>query len=177
MKFLFLFLILIFSHQDIFSEWDPNLESNSALSKFQREKDLIIYFEKAYAYVIFPKIVKVGFVLGGAGGKGEIFQGDELIGCSRLSQAKVGLIWGGNSYSQIIFIQNKETLKKFMEGNFEFGGDVSGQFFTKGGGIVAAFKDGIAISTISIKGLGYDVSLAGQSFKSKEPNDEGNCIW
>ena len=42
----------------------------------------------------------------------EIYENDKLIGCSKLSQAKIGFIWGGNSYSQIIFLQNKEILNE-----------------------------------------------------------------
>ncbi len=175
MRTLILIIFFIFISQDVYSEWDPNLESDAAIDKFREEKDLKIYFEKAYAYVIFPKIIKVGFGIGGAGGKGEIYENNKLIGCSKLSQAKLGFIWGGNSYSQMIFIQNKETLDKFMKGKVEFGGDASGQFFTIGGGVIASFKDGIAISTMTIKGLGYDLSLAGQTYKSRKLNKEGKC--
>ena len=176
MKKLLLIIIFISFSQDSYSEWDPNLESDSAIDRFMAEKDLEIYFKKAYAYVIFPRIIKVGFGIGGAGGLGEIYENDKLIGCSKLSQAKIGFIWGGNSYSQIIFLQNKEILNKFMEGKFEFGADASGQFFTKGGGVIASFKDGMAISTLTIRGLGYDASLAGQAFSSKKLNKDGKCI-
>ena len=62
-----------------------------------------------------------------------------------------------------------------MEGKFEFGADASGQFFTKGGGVIASFKDGMAISTLTIRGLGYDASLAGQAFNSKKLNKDGKC--
>jgi len=173
-KLLCIILLTTFS-QSLYSEWDPNLDSDSAIDRFRAEKDLNIYFKKAYAYVIFPRIVKVGFGIGGAGGLGEIYEDNKLIGCSKLSQAKIGFIWGGNSYSQIIFLQNKETLNKFMEGKFEFGADASGQFFTKGGGVVASFKDGMAISTLTIRGLGYDASLAGQAFSTKKLNKDGKC--
>ena len=175
MKKLLLIIFLISFSQDSYSEWDPNLESDSAIDRFRAEKDLEIYFKNAYAYVIFPRIIKVGFGIGGAGGLGEIYEDNKLIGCSKLSQAKIGFIWGGNSYSQIIFLQNKEVLDKFMEGKFEFGADASGQFFTKGGGVIASFKDGMAISTLTIRGLGYDASLAGQAFNSKKLNKNGKC--
>ena len=175
MKKILLIIFLISFSQDSYSEWDPNLESDSAIDSFRAEKDLEIYFKKAYAYVIFPRIIKVGFGIGGAGGLGEIYEDNKLIGCSKLSQAKIGFIWGGNSYSQIIFLQNKEVLEKFMEGKFEFGADASGQFFTKGGGVIASFKDGMAISTLTIRGLGYDASLAGQAFNSKKLNKNGKC--
>ena len=85
MKKLLLIIILILFSQYSYSEWDPNLESDSAIDRFRAEKDLEIYFKKAYAYVIFPRIIKVGFGIGGAGGLGEIYEDNKLIGCSKLS--------------------------------------------------------------------------------------------
>ncbi|MDB5400556.1 MAG: twin-arginine translocation pathway signal, partial [Rhodopila sp.] len=47
--------------------------------------------ERATAVLVFPKIVKVGFVLGGAYGEGVLRQGDQTVGYYNSAAASYGL--------------------------------------------------------------------------------------
>jgi lipid-binding SYLF domain-containing protein len=55
--------------------------------------------KKATAVLVFPKIVKVGFILGGAYGEGALRQGDKMLGYYNSAAASYGLQGQGHSGS------------------------------------------------------------------------------
>ena len=55
--------------------------------------------KKAYGHVIFPNVGKGGFIVGGAGGAGLVYEGDKLIGTATLSQATTRLQAGSTTPS------------------------------------------------------------------------------
>ena len=142
-------------------------------------------FETAYGYALFPTIGKAGFVVGGAYGKGRVYEQGVYIGDTAMTQATIGFQLGGTGFSQVIFFQDKRALQEFTNGNFEFGADAqataltasveasantSGSSATASGGKnnatigSAGYNKGMATFTITKGGLMYEVSLGGQSF-------------
>ncbi len=67
--------------------------------------------EKAVAVLVFPKIVKVGFLLGGAYGEGVLQQGGKTVGYYNSAAASYGLQAGAQSYGYALFFMNREALK------------------------------------------------------------------
>jgi lipid-binding SYLF domain-containing protein len=67
--------------------------------------------EKAVAVLVFPKIVKVGFVLGGAYGEGALRQGDKTIGYYNSAAASYGLQVGLQWFGYALFFMNADALK------------------------------------------------------------------
>ena len=51
-------------------------------------------FNSAYAYALFPTIGKAGFIVGGAYGKGRVYQGGKPIGNTSMTQATIGFQLG-----------------------------------------------------------------------------------
>ena len=47
-------------------------------------------FETAHGYALFPTIGKAGFIVGGAYGKGRVFQGGMHVGDTSMTQASIG---------------------------------------------------------------------------------------
>ena len=82
-------------------------------------------FETAYGYALFPTIGKAGFVVGGAYGKGRVYEQGKHIGDTSMTQATVGFQLGGSGFSQVIFFEDKRALNEFTNGNFEFSAQVS----------------------------------------------------
>ncbi len=70
----------------------------------------VTHGRKAYAILVFPKIVKVGFVIGGQGGTGVLFVGGKPTAHYRISAASYGLQAGGQSFSYALFIMNRKAL-------------------------------------------------------------------
>lgn len=123
------------------------------------------YFSKAYGYAIFPVITKAGLGVGGAGGKGLVFQNNKVIGRASLAQATVGLQAGGQQYQEIIFFENKEALDKFKAGKIKFSGQASAVMLKEGVSTDIAYQDGVAIFTKAKGGVMAEASLGGQKFK------------
>lgn len=122
---------------------------------------------KAYGYTIFPKITKGAFVVGGAGGKGLVFEQGTVIGESTLMQATVGAQIGGQQYSEFILFENKAALDRFTNKKFKFAGEISAVAWDKADSKNIKYQDGVAVFTHSNKGLMAEVAAGAQKFKYK----------
>ncbi len=142
----------------------PDQKTIEALDKFKKISALKPYFKKARGYAVFPNIGKAGIGIGGARGKGEVFEKDEIIGSTTVTQLSIGLQLGGQAFSQIIFFKNKKDLERFTQGNFEFGASASAALITEGANASADYSDGVAVLTFSKGGLMYEASIGGQKF-------------
>ena len=151
---------------NVFSEKGikPDSKTIEALNKFKKIPALNPYFKKAKGYAVFPNIGKAGIGIGGARGKGEVFEKDEVIGSTSITQLSIGLQLGGQAFSQIIFFKDKKDLERFTQGNFEFGASASAALITEGANASADYSDGVAVLTFSKGGLMYEASIGGQKF-------------
>tara|TARA_B100000900_G_C20592140_1_gene721993 strand:+ start:1751 stop:2398 length:648 start_codon:yes stop_codon:yes gene_type:complete len=163
----------------LISGWKPSLDKNSrvnkasektikALNKFKKMTSLKPYFKKARGYAVFPNVGKGGIGIGGARGKGEVFEKGDVIGSTSLTQVSIGIQLGGQAFSQIIFFKDKKSLDRFTEGNFEFGASASAALITEGANATADYSDGVAVLTFSKGGLMYEASIGGQKFSYVE---------
>ena len=124
-------------------------------------------FGSAYGYAIFPKITKGAFVVGGAGGKGLVFEGNTVIGESTLMQATIGAQIGGQQYSEFILFENKAALDRFINKKFKFAGEMSAVAWDKAVSDNVDYQNGVAVYTYSNKGLMAEVAAGTQKFKYK----------
>tara|TARA_B100001989_G_scaffold176165_1_gene127360 strand:+ start:770 stop:1387 length:618 start_codon:yes stop_codon:yes gene_type:complete len=138
------------------------------LNEFKKLSHLESYFKKSRGFAVFPNIGKGGIGIGGARGKGEVFEKGNVIGSTTLTQVSIGFQLGGQAFSQIIFFKNKKSLERFTEGNFEFGASASAALISEGANASADYSDGVAVLTFSKGGLMYEASLGGQKFSYKE---------
>jgi lipid-binding SYLF domain-containing protein len=143
------------------------------------------FFDTAYGYAVFPTIGKGGFVVGGARGKGRVYEQGKYIGDTTMTQVTAGFQFGGQAYSEIIFFESKAALDQFTQGNFEFGAQAQAVAITAGasasastgGGASAgasatqhdaaaagAYYKGMAVFTVAKGGLMYEASIGGQKF-------------
>jgi len=168
-KFIILLLLLSAPSQ---AQWNPKEnkvgkplpEVLAAVEKFKETPDLKIFFENAYGYAVFPVIKKGGFGIGGAGGNGQVFVKEEMIGNSKVRQVSIGLQAGGQKYREIIFFKDKFAIDEFTTGNFKLGAQASAVALTEGVSKAAAYNNGVAIFTQTIGGLMYEASVGGQKF-------------
>ena len=163
-----LFLTLAMSAQT--GGWNPELKENAdeALSKMLVQSPKLKTFKnQAYAYVIFPKVTKAGVGIGGAAGRGIVYQDDKAIGSSKLKQASIGLQLGGQQYSEAIFFKDKEAFEKFTNGNLKFDAQASAVAITEGASADLSYSGGVAVFTQTRGGLMYEASSGGQHFTYK----------
>jgi lipid-binding SYLF domain-containing protein len=142
-------------------------------------------FNSAYGYALFPTIGKAGFLVGGAYGKGRVYEQGKHIGNTTMMQATVGFQLGGTGFSQVVFFRDKRALSEFTNGNFEFGAEAQATAITAAAGASAntsgnsatasggknnattaggGYHKGLSTFTITKGGLMFEVSVGGQKF-------------
>ncbi len=121
-------------------------------------------FRDAYGYAVFPTVGKGAVGIGGAYGRGIVFEKGRKIGYCDLSQGTIGLQLGGQAYSEVIFFQDKEALDNFTTGEFEFSAQASAVAATAGASTTADYQNGVMVFTIAKGGLMYEASIGGQKF-------------
>src|SRR4029450_14068559 len=83
------------------------------------------WFADAYGYAVFPSVGKGAIGVGGARGKGLVYEGGKLIGKTTLTAVTVGLQLGGQAFREVIFFKDTTALADFTRGNFEFAAGAS----------------------------------------------------
>ena len=127
-------------------------------------------FDEAYGYVVFPTVGKGGIGIGGARGRGWVYERGRRIGRASLTQVTIGLQLGGQAYSEVIFFKDKSALDDFTRGNFEFDAQVSAVALTARAAGDLPYRKGVAVVTMAKGGLMYEASVGGQKFSYK-PGD------
>ncbi len=171
-------LALLASSATAFGSWDPtevqdrDAKAQEAIATF-KESDPSIqrFFDAASGYVVIPTVGKAGFGIGGARGKGLLYENGEITALVTMSQLSFGFQWGGQAYSEFIFFEDAETLENFKRGNYEMGAQVSAVAIKSGVSADTNFNNGMAIFTQAKGGLMYEASVGGQKFKV-EPQEQ-----
>lgn len=167
MKSTLLMLCLVAASVTTLYAWNANAvdNANKTIAAF-KEKDskLDNFFKQAQGYAVFPSIGKGAIGIGGAHGKGVVYEKGKPIGDTSLTQVTIGFQLGGQAYSEIIFFQDKKTLDNFKSGNFEFSAQASAVAVTAGASADANYEGGVAVFTMAKGGLMYEASIGGQKF-------------
>ncbi|MAQ75288.1 MAG: hypothetical protein CL613_03015 [Aquimarina sp.] len=144
----------------------------------EKDEALAEFFDNSEGYVIFPSVGKGGFIVGGAYGRGVVFEDGMHVGNASLKQLDVGLQAGGKSYSEIIFFETEEALNKFKDDKFELSAEVSATIIDEGVAKKAKFKDNVLVMIMPRKGLMVDASIGAQRFDyEKDMNDTRVSDW
>lgn len=121
--------------------------------------------EKAKGVLVFPKIVKGGFLVGGEFGDGVLLINDQTTSYYRTISGSVGFQFGAQLRSQIIMFMTDEALKKFLDSDgWEAGvdGSVAIAEFGAGGAIDTQTSKAPIVGFITDnKGLMYNLTLEG----------------
>lgn len=142
------------------------LRVDETIANFKKQDPtLASLFESAYGYAVFPTVGKGAVGVGGAYGRGQVFEQGKLIGYCDLTQGSIGFQLGGQSYSEIIFFENKAALDRFKSGEFALAAQASAVAAHSGTGANAKFSDGVLVFTMGEAGLMYEASVGGQKFE------------
>jgi lipid-binding SYLF domain-containing protein len=172
---LFMVLLLVVPFAQVMAD-----EYSDTIKVFRDAGESGTFFARSYGYAVFPTIGKGGIGIGGAYGKGRVYEQGNYVGDTSVTQLSIGLQLGGQAYSQIVFFEDNE----FTSGNFEFGAQASAVAITAGasaeatttgssagasGGkhdatTVGKYYKGMAVFTVAKGGLMYEASIGGQKF-------------
>jgi lipid-binding SYLF domain-containing protein len=148
-------------------ELTTNCKSSIQLAK-STDPGLQKFFDTAAGYAVFPSVGKGAIGVGGAYGKGELYEGGKLAGYCSMTQASIGLQLGGQKYTELIFFETKSAVDSFKLGNYSFAAQVSAVALKSGVSANAKYASGVAVFTMGEAGLMYEASVGGQKF-SYEP--------
>lgn len=138
---------------------------NTALAKAKaQDPSLQAFLAKAYGYAILPTVGKGAVGVGGAYGKGEVFERGKKIGYCDLSQATIGLALGGQTFTEIIAFENKAALDNFKKGKLTFAAQATAVALKAGASANAKYTDGVSVLTANPEGLMAEASIGGQTF-------------
>ncbi len=147
---------------------DEKLASDvrDAMARFQeRDSTFEKTRESVVGYAIFPEVAKGGFVVGGSGGRGEVYEAGKLIGHAKLSEGTIGAQIGGQKFAEIILFKTKTALNRFKKNRFELSAQATANAADQGGAAKAKYADGVAIIILPTSGLMADASIGGQKLK------------
>lgn len=113
---------------------------------------------------MFPTIAKGGFIVGGAGGDGILFVGGKPVGRVSMGQGSIGLQLGGQTYSEVVFLENPSTLADFKNGNFQLDAQATAVALSAGASADGNHARGVAVFTLTKAGLMYEAAVGGQKF-------------
>lgn len=161
---------------------DPYQET---VNVFKESPEVQAFFQGAYGYAVFPTVGKGAVGIGGAHGKGRVYQSNRHIGNTSMTQLSIGMQLGGQVFSEIIFFERESDLRRFQTGKFEFGAQASAVAITASAnakvgttGLAAGatgtsdnagvqrakYNNGVAVFTHAKGGLMYEAALSGQKF-------------
>ena len=141
-------------------------EAQQAIENFQKaDSSLKQFFDSSSGYAVFPNVGKGGLVVGGAHGKGAVYENGKAVGQATLTQASIGAQVGGQSFAEVIFFETSAALADFKGGKFEMSADVSAVAAAEGASKAAKYKNGVMVFALPKKGLMVQASIGGQKFK------------
>jgi lipid-binding SYLF domain-containing protein len=130
-----------------------------------RDPSLQPVLQAAAGYIVFPAVKQGGFIVGGAAGKGVLFESGQPSGFADLNQASIGAQIGGQSYSEIVVLQDRAALDRVKSGTFNMGAQASAVVLREGAAASTQFRSGVAVFVHSRGGAMVNASLSGQSIR------------
>ena len=121
------------------------------------------FARQSVGYAMFPEVAKGGVGIGGAYGRGVVYEQGQHIGYAGLSQGTLGLQFGGQTYQELIVFDDRAALERFKQGRFDLSATTSAVLVKWG---YAASVGPVGGATVFFKPLGgfmREMVVAGQS--------------
>jgi lipid-binding SYLF domain-containing protein len=131
----------------------------------QQDPGLQPLIDHSAGYIVFPEVKQGGFIVGGAGGQGVLFERGRVTGYASLSQGSVGAVAGGQKFSELIVLQDQQALDRARAGNFKMGAQASAVIVRTGAATATRFENGVAVFVAPKVGAMVNASLMGQNIK------------
>ena len=141
-------------------------DARDAMARLQeRDSTLKAVVDSTLGYAIFPEVANGGFIFGGAGGRGEVYEGEKLVGHAKISHETVGAQAEGQKFIELILFKRKSALSRFKKNRFELSTHATAIAAEQGAAAQAKYADGVAIIVLPTAGLMAEASVGGQRLK------------
>ena len=134
----------------------------------EHETATVELIAKASGILVFPRVLKAGFGLGGSTGEGSLLVDGQPVQYYRTTSLSIGLQIGGQASSEVVLFMTDDALERFRESDgWEAGVDGSIALITVGvGGDIDThnLQSPIIGFIFGNKGLMYELSFEGSKF-------------
>ncbi|MCI0547108.1 MAG: hypothetical protein L0027_07465 [Candidatus Rokubacteria bacterium] len=120
------------------------------------------FARKGHGFAFFPEVTKGGLGVGGAYGRGVVYEKGQHVGYADITQGSLGLQAGGQTYSELIVFENQAAMDRFKQNRIDFGANASAVIATTGAAANARFVDGVAVFIRPTAGAMAEATLGGQ---------------
>jgi lipid-binding SYLF domain-containing protein len=131
--------------------------------------------ERAVAVLVFPEVIKAGFMVAAQRGDGVLFKNGQVVGYYNITSAGYGIQAGIQTLSYALFFMDDNSLKYLKKSDgFDIGsapGLVMGDQGFSGSMSVASFQHGIAAFIWGQKGLMGGLGLQGTKISRYTPSE------
>ena len=131
------------------------------------------HLHEARALLIIPSLLRGGFILGGAGGRGVLLVKDSTTGqwsqpaFYTIGSFNFGLLIGGEASEVLMLIRTQKAVDKLLASSFKFGGDLALAVGPVGAGAKSNVTADIYSFALS-KGLYGGVSMEGSVVSTRD---------
>jgi lipid-binding SYLF domain-containing protein len=129
----------------------------------QEDPSLQPFLDHSAAYVVFPRVGKGAFIVGGARGRGILYENGMAAGYADLTQASVGAQAGAQAYALVVAFENPTDVARFKTGKFTFAANSSAVALKSGAARTAKFQDGTVVFNYPLVGGMVEAAIGGQS--------------
>jgi lipid-binding SYLF domain-containing protein len=130
--------------------------------------------DKARGVLVFPKIVKAGFIVAGQYGDGALRESNRTVGYYRSVSASVGYQAGAQSFGYVLFFMDDASLRYLdQSGGFELGTGPSLVVLDKGFGknlSTTTLRSGVYAFIFNQKGLMGGLGIQGSKITKINPD-------
>ena len=128
-----------------------------------RDPGLQQLLDQSAGYVVFPEVGKGGVLVGGAYGRGIVYEQGQQVGFADLNQASIGAQLGGQTFSELIVFGDQRALNELKAGQWSIGAGVSAIALRSGAAASTTFgKQGAAVFVVPRGGAMVELSISGQ---------------
>ena len=140
-------------------------EAEATLDRLEsRDPGFKEFLRNAHGYVVFPSVGKATAVLGGAYGKGEVFERGKMVGYAAVAQLTLGVQLGGQTFSEVIAFEDKRALDRFKSGRWAFAANASAVLVKAGAAASSNYERGAAVFVSSEGGMMLEAAIGAQKF-------------
>ena len=134
----------------------------------EHESAAVELVRKASGILVFPRVLKAGFGLGGSTGEGSLLVDNQPVQYYRTTSLSIGFQIGGQASSEVVLFMTEQALERFRQSDgWEAGVDGSIALITVGvGGDIDThnLQSPIIGFIFGNKGLMYELSFEGSKF-------------
>jgi len=138
-------------------------EADAALNTMtMRDPSLNDVLANADAYAVFPDVGQAGAIVGGARGRGVLYEHGRSVGEVTLTQGSVGFQLGAQTFAELLVLTDPMQVADLKTGQFALGADATAIALKPGVSAGARFRNGQGVFILPRGGLMAGIAVNGQ---------------